>query len=253
MPRATRYLQDGYLYHLTHRCLDGEFFLRFARERDAYREWLRVGARRYGVPVLGYTITSNHVHVVVEATNRYAVADMMKLAAGAVAQSRNRRKTREGSMWEHPYQCTRVQDGRHLLNCLRYIDLNMVRAGKVSHPAQWRWNAYDELTGQRLRYRIIDQERLLCLTGFATLRDFAGFHDARIEESLCQGHLRREAVWTEAVAIGDREFVEAAEQSLSHRQFITRYELALPGSERAWAIRERPASYAADSEGKSAV
>jgi len=132
MPRATRYLQDGHIYHLTHRCIDGQFLLRFSKERNAYREWLRVGANRYHVPVLGYAVTSNHTHVVVEVRDRYAVADMMKLASGVVAQTRNQRKDRDGSLWEHPYQCTRVQDGCHLLNCLRYVDLNMVRVGKVT-------------------------------------------------------------------------------------------------------------------------
>ena len=63
MPRATRYLQDGFVYHLTHRCHDGVFFLRFVKERDKYREWLRVGALRYQVSVLAYSITSNHTAV----------------------------------------------------------------------------------------------------------------------------------------------------------------------------------------------
>ena len=92
MPRATRYLEEGYLYHLTHRCADGEFFLQFAAERDAYRDWLRAGMNRYHVSVLGYTVTSNHTHVVCEVRDRLAVADMMKLASGSVAQQRNLRK-----------------------------------------------------------------------------------------------------------------------------------------------------------------
>ncbi len=66
LPRSTRYLQNGYIYHLTHRCHNGRFMLRFSRERDYYREWLRVGAQRCRVAVLGFTITSNHVHVVLK-------------------------------------------------------------------------------------------------------------------------------------------------------------------------------------------
>lgn len=76
MPRATRYLQEGFIYHLTHRCHDAQFFLRFSKERNVYREWLRIGVQRYGVPVLGYNVTSNHVHVVAEVQDRYAVADI---------------------------------------------------------------------------------------------------------------------------------------------------------------------------------
>lgn len=46
------------------------------------------------------------------------------------------------------------------MHCLRYVNMNMVRAGKVSHPRQWRWCGYDELTGRRQRYRILDVQRL---------------------------------------------------------------------------------------------
>lgn len=59
--------------------------------------------------------------------NREAVARMMQRAAGSVGQTLNKRKGPEGSVWERPCQCTMVEDGRHLLNCLRYVDLNMVK------------------------------------------------------------------------------------------------------------------------------
>jgi len=247
MPRATRYIVEGYLYHLTHRCADGEFFLRFARERDAYREWLRIGVKRYGVSVLGYTVTSNHTHVVCDVQDRLAVADMMKLAAGTVAQMRNLRKGHEGSVWEHPYQCTRIQDGQHLLNCLRYVDLNMVRAGRVRHPSEWRWCGYDELTGQRKRYRIVDQARLLVLTGFSCMRDFATFYTQSISDRLATRSLPREPCWTEAVAIGSDAFLDAAELTTPYRQRMQRYQVLSPTGDKAWAIREPGVSYGADS------
>jgi hypothetical protein len=36
---------------------------------------------------------------------------------------------------------------------MRYIDLNMVRAGVVTHPSAWAWCGYEELVGERQRYR----------------------------------------------------------------------------------------------------
>jgi len=252
MPRATRYLENGYLYHLTHRCADGEFFLRFAKERDTYRKWLRIGTIRYHVSVLGYTITSNHTHVVCEVRDRLAVAKMMKLASGTVAQQRNLRKQHEGSVWEHPYQCTRIQDGKHLLNCLRYVDLNMVRAGKIKHPDQWRWCGYDELTEQRCRYRIIDQDRLLSLTAFASMATFADFYRSSILERLNSGLVARESYWTEAVAVGSEDFVKAAEATTAYRRHMERYELTSPSGENVWAVHEPAVSYNAYSTVKPA-
>lgn len=251
MPRATRYLVDGYLYHLTHRCADGEFFLRFAKERDAYREWLRVGAERYKVSVLGYTVTCNHTHVVCEVRDRLAVADMMKLAAGSVAQQRNWRKAHEGSVWEHPYHCTRIEDGQHLLNCLRYVDLNMVRAGKNKHPSEWRWCGYDELTGQRQRYRIVNQERLLLLTGFSSMPEFAAFYRASIAERLASTDRVREPCWTDAVAVGSEEFVDAAVKTTTYRRHMDRYEVCGQSGNKTWAVRESSVSFDANTAPES--
>ena len=77
MPRASTYLMEGFTCHLTHRCHDRQFLLRFAQEREAYREWLREGVRRYGVSVYGYWITHNHVHVVARADNCEGVSALM--------------------------------------------------------------------------------------------------------------------------------------------------------------------------------
>ncbi len=165
---------------------------------------------------------------------------------------RNLRKGHEGSVWEHPYHCTRIQDGRHLLNCLRYVDLNMVRAGMVRHPSEWRWCSHDEITGQRQRYRIVDAERLLHLTGFASLPELAGFYRASISERLVARDSVREPCWTEAVAVGSEEFVTAAVNTTAYRRHMECYEVHSPAGEKAWAVRETNDSYSPDSSPKSA-
>ena len=50
MPRASDYLIEGYTYHLTHRCHNRKFLLRFARDRNAYREWLQKELAGIGCP-----------------------------------------------------------------------------------------------------------------------------------------------------------------------------------------------------------
>ncbi|MGE4344011.1 MAG: hypothetical protein AB7F20_06950 [Geoalkalibacter sp.] len=44
---------------------------------------------------------------------------------------------RKGAFWEDRYHAAAIESGEHLLRCLVYIDLNMVRAGAVSHPQEW--------------------------------------------------------------------------------------------------------------------
>lgn len=247
MPRASRYLCEGYTYHLTHRCHDRRFLLRFNRERKAYREWLRVGVKRYRVPVYGYCITSSHTHAVVHVDDREAVARLMQLAAGAVASSLNTRKGHEGSVWEHPYRCTRVQDGQHLLNCLRYVDLNMARAGVVTHPRDWRWCGYDELTGQRQRYRVLDIDRLLQSLDLPDAASLSRLHEEGIARQIERRALSRQGHWTEALAVGSEDFVARAENEYACRREFTRYNVAEEGDQPAvWAVREAAPSYSTD-------
>ena len=68
-------------YHVTHRCHNGGFLLKFARDRDMYRSMMRERLGKYAVKLLGYCITSNHIHAVVTAPNRYGLARFMQSAA----------------------------------------------------------------------------------------------------------------------------------------------------------------------------
>ena len=42
-----------------------------------------------------------------------------------------------------------VESGEHLLRCLVYVDLNMVRSGVVSHTEQWTHGGYNEIQRPR--------------------------------------------------------------------------------------------------------
>ena len=242
MPRPTDYLLPGYTYHLTHRCADQQFLLRFARDRDVYREWLREGANRHKVPVYGYCITSNHVHVLAHADNPDAVSQLIHLASGSTAKQYNLRKSRTGPAWEHPYQCTIVEGGRHLLNCLVYISLNMVRAGVVTHPREWLWSSHDELVGTRQRYRLIDKKRLIESLGTGSEQQLREWYLDAVQRRIAEGALRREDHWTASLAVGSREFVERAKSQYANRcSFDTE---SVSGTDTAtWTIRETSVAY----------
>ena len=247
MPRASRYLVKGYTYHLTHRCHDRRFLLKFSQEREAYRKWLRTGSQRYGVPVYGYCVTSNHVHVIVHATDPHAVGRLMQLPAGSVARQLNERKQHEGSVWEHPYQCTMIEDGQHLLNCLRYVDLNMVRCGTVEHPETWRWCGYDELVGARKRYRLIDIDRLLHSLDLDSHAELARLHADGIRDQIERKELARVAHWTEALAVGSKEFVTRTRSQYQRRRLFVETGIDTDQDQDAWMLRESPAAYMPDS------
>ena len=58
---------EGGVFHLTHRCHNRAFLLRFARDREAYRAKLREQLAHFEVALLDCRLTSNHVHLLVDA------------------------------------------------------------------------------------------------------------------------------------------------------------------------------------------
>ncbi len=101
---------------------------RFAKDRRRWLHWLFEAKKRYGLVILDYMVTSNHVHLlVVDGGSREVIPRAIQLVAGRTGQEFNQRKDRTGAYWEDRYHATAVESGDHLLRCIVYIDLNMVR------------------------------------------------------------------------------------------------------------------------------
>jgi len=47
-----------------------------------------------------------------------------------------------GSIWEGRFKASLVQDDNYLLSCMRYIELNPVRANMVKSPGSYRWSSF---------------------------------------------------------------------------------------------------------------
>ena len=167
MPRANRYFLPGHIWHITHRCHKQDFLLKFAYDRRAWIRWLFEAKKRFGLSILNYIATSNHVHLLVKDTGRNEIPKSMQLVAGRVAQEFNQRKKRKGAFWEDRYHATAIAADGHFARCLTYIDLNMVRAGVVKHPADWSESGYAELMQARQRYNLLDLQTLGELLGVA--------------------------------------------------------------------------------------
>ena len=65
MLRAHRHYIPGYVWHITHRCHKSEFLLKFSRDRRRWMDWLFEARKRFGLSVLNYMVTSNHIHLLV--------------------------------------------------------------------------------------------------------------------------------------------------------------------------------------------
>jgi putative transposase len=217
MPRAHRYFLPNRVWHITHCCHEKAFLLKFARDRERWRHWLFEARKRFGLCVLNYVVTSNHIHLLVRDQGEGEIASSMQLVAGRTAQEFNQRKGRKGAFWEDRYHATAVDTEEYLARCMAYIDLNMVRAGAVKHPGEWPNGGYREIQDPPARYAVIDRGALLDVLGFRDLGQLQQACREWVEEALRSPHQIRNGLWSESLAVGQPEFVESIQAALGVR------------------------------------
>jgi REP-associated tyrosine transposase len=243
MARAKRHYLPGHVWHITHRCHKKEFLLKLVKDRQRWLYWLFEAKKRYGLRILNYMVTSNHVHLLVlNGVERDTIPRSIQLIAGRTGQEYNQRKNRNGAFWEDRYHATAVQTNEHLFKCITYIDLNMVRAGVVKHPRQWIQSGYNEIQRPRQRYGIIDFKSLMALLQVENIVDLKEAHREWIEAVLKKSKVFRESKWTQSIAVGDKPFLKQVKDRLGIRAKGRK----IDGSEDdAYQLREGQTNYGA--------
>ena len=171
------------------------------------------------------------------------------MIAARTGQEFNQRKKRKGAFWEDRYHATAVESDKHLVQCLVYIDLNMVRAGIAAHPADWPFCGYNEIQAPRQRYALTDTNGLKELLGLGPLPDVADARRKWVAASLEKKGCIRDPRWTESVAVGSESFVTGIKNELGFRAGKRR----IIGGDDSFILKESRSPYMDNSEGENTV
>ncbi len=142
MPRLPRLAPVGIPQHIIQRgnnrqacfCCEDDFI--------AYAGWLRDYANEHEVQIHAWVFMTNHVHLLATPQHEQGVSKMMQSLGRMYVRYFNREYRRSGTLWEGRYKSCLLQSEEYLLQCYRYIELNPVRAGMVSDPADYYWSSY---------------------------------------------------------------------------------------------------------------
>jgi putative transposase len=128
--------------HLVQRGINREPCFFAEEDYHCYLHWLQKSAADWGCAIHAYVLMSNHVHLLITAERPDGPARLMQSLGRRYVQYINRAYRRSGSLWEGRYKSSAVQAEAYLFACMRYIELNPVRAGMVTDPAHYRWSSY---------------------------------------------------------------------------------------------------------------
>ena len=142
MPRRPRILLPDYPLHIVQRGINREPCFFAEEDYQCYLHWLEEAARDCGCAIHAYVLMTNHVHLLLTPTVSGAPVRLMQSLGRRYVQYVNRQYRRTGSLWEGRYKSSVVQVESYLLACMRYIELNPVRAAMVADPGGYRWSSY---------------------------------------------------------------------------------------------------------------
>lgn len=89
-----------------------------------------------------YVLMTNHVHLLATPMAEHGVSHLMQDVGRKYVRYINDTYRRSGTLWEGRYKSSLIDSEAYLLTCMRYIELNPLRANMVTHPGEYRFSSY---------------------------------------------------------------------------------------------------------------
>ena len=142
MPRKPRFTLAGIPQHVIQRGNNREPCFLAEQDYRRYLDDLKTAADKHQCRIHAYVLMTNHVHMLVTPMKEHGIGEMMQALGRRYVYYINRAYRRTGTLWEGRYKASLIDSDAYLLTCMRYIELNPIRAGMVSHAGEYEWSSY---------------------------------------------------------------------------------------------------------------
>jgi len=169
-------------------------------DRRSYLYLLRDALGTSECQLHAYVLMGNHVHLLLTPPAAGALARMMQQLGRGYVGRFNHRHGRTGTLWEGRYKACLVASESHLLRCMRYIDLNPVRARITDEPGRYPWSSAAAGLGLRGDFLLTSHASYLAL-GHTSIERAAAYRQLLSEaipaEELdaIRGYLQQQRAW----------------------------------------------------------
>ncbi len=142
MPRMPRFFIPDTPLHVIVRGNNRGAIFADDDDRRFLRGYLGYTLRIHEVAAHAYVFMTNHVHLLATPDSPQSMPRAMQDMGRTYVRYFNDKYGRTGTLWEGRYRAAIVDDEHYLLTCMRYIELNPVRARMVEHPSEFQWSSF---------------------------------------------------------------------------------------------------------------
>jgi putative transposase len=140
VPRKKRYVAAGFPHHITQRGIRRSAVFFTDEDRIRYLERFCELTKEHGVEVLAYCLMTTHVHHLLVPPDSKALEKVFRPLHSEYALAINSSYDWNGHLWQSRYFSCAL-DNEQLINAIRYVELNPVRAGMRSVAENYLWSS----------------------------------------------------------------------------------------------------------------
>ena len=141
MARKPRIEYPGAFYHVITRGNRRAAIFKDNKDRERFLQKLLEYKERYDFVLYAYTLMKNHIHLLIE-TKEVQLSRIMQGLLQSYTQWYNGKYRTVGHLFQGRYKAILCDKRAYLLNLIRYIHVNCVRAGLVKDPADYKWSSH---------------------------------------------------------------------------------------------------------------
>jgi putative transposase len=142
MARLQRLTLTGQPHHVIQRGNNREPVFFANDDYQTYLELLKEYADVFRCRIHAYVLMTNHVHLLVTPESENGLSRLMQFVGRRYVRYINKTYKRTGTLWEGRFKSSMIESEEYLLTCMRYIELNPVRARMVRKPDKYSWSSY---------------------------------------------------------------------------------------------------------------
>lgn len=148
MSRKPRLYYPGALYHVLVRGNAKQAIFLSDADMLQYQRYVAEGLSEHGHRLHAYCWMGNHTHMLIQA-GETSISRMMQSITQRYTQWFNKKYDRVGHLFQGRYKAILVDADDYLLELVRYIHLNPLRAGLVDRLEQYRWSSHHACLGDQ--------------------------------------------------------------------------------------------------------
>lgn len=166
MSRIARKYKDALFFHVIVQGIGKEEIFSKERYKNEYLKLIGLATKKANIEIICYCIMDNHAHFLLHIENLNKISLVMQKVNSKYARYYNYIENgRVGYVFRDRFLSEAIKNKKYLINCIKYIHNNPVKARIIKHCAEYRfssYNSYLKMLKQNNEYqKIFSKEELV--------------------------------------------------------------------------------------------